>query len=83
MNNLVQCSRFSGFSYTRTVINWASYIREPFQEYLYTNLGHRKLRGIVKIDESLFGHRVKFHRGNPNRGMKVNHFQVSILLVLL
>lgn len=79
MNNLVQCSRFSGFSNTRIVINWASYIREPFQEYLR----HRKLRGIVKIDESLFGHRVKFHRGNPNRGVKVNHFQVSILLVRL
>lgn len=41
------------------------------------------LRGIVEIDESRFVRRVKFHRDNPNRGMKVNHFQVSILKVLL
>ena len=31
-----------------------------------------KLQGEIEIDdESLFGRRVKFHRGNPKKGMKV------------
>lgn len=80
-NSLAQCSRFSGFSYTTTAVNWASYIREVFKEHFYTNLRHRKLRGIVEIDESLFGRRVKFHRGNPNRGMKVTNFKISFFLL--
>ena len=29
------------------------------------------MSGIIEIDESLFGRRVKFYRGNPNKGMKV------------
>lgn len=31
----------------------------------------KKLSGTVEIDESLFGRRVKHHRGDPNRGVKV------------
>lgn len=40
--------------------------------YFYRNLRFRKLHGVIEIDESLFGRRVKFHRGNPSRGLKVN-----------
>ncbi|XP_078329246.1 uncharacterized protein LOC111114334 [Crassostrea virginica] len=47
------------------------FIHEEFKEYFYTDLRHRTLRGVVEIDKSLFGRRVKFHRGNPNLGMKV------------
>lgn len=81
-NSLAQCSRFSWFSPTTTAINWASYIRKIIKEHFYTNLRHRKLWGIVEISKSLFGCRVKFHRGNPNRRMNVTHFQVSIVLLL-
>lgn len=82
--SLAQCSRFSWFPHTTTAVNWASYIRKLIKEHFYTNLRHRKLWGIVEISESLFGCRVKFHRGNPNRGMKVyvTHVQVSIVLLL-
>lgn len=31
----------------------------------------KKLSGIVELDESLFGKRNKYHRGNPHGGMKV------------
>lgn len=54
------------------LINWASFVREMFKEYFYRNLRFRKLHGVIEIDESLFGRRVKFHRGNPSRGLKVN-----------
>lgn len=67
-----QCARFSGMSYDSSSVNWASFIREIFKEYFYRNLRFKKLRGVIEIDESLFGRRVKFHRGNPNRGLKVN-----------
>ena len=30
------------------------------------------LEGEVQIDESLFGRKVKYHTGNPNRGLKVS-----------
>lgn len=70
--SLAQCARFSGMSYGSTAVNWGSFVREIFKEYFYRNLRFRKLQGVIEIDESLFGRRVKFHRGNPNRGLKVN-----------
>nr|XP_011443777.2 uncharacterized protein LOC105339761 [Crassostrea gigas] len=69
--SLSQCARFSGMSYGSTSVNWASFIREIFKEYFYRNLRFKKLHGIIEIEESLFGRRVKFHRGNPNRGLKI------------
>lgn len=70
--SLAQCARFLGMSYGSTAVNWASFVREMFKEYFYRNLRFRKLQGVIEIDESLFGRRVKFHRGNPSRGLKVN-----------
>ena len=31
----------------------------------------KKFPGIIEVDESLFGRKVKHHRGNPNVGVKV------------
>ncbi|XP_061187524.1 uncharacterized protein LOC133195646 [Saccostrea echinata] len=70
-SSLAQCARFSGMAYGTTAVNWASFTRELFKEYFYTNLRYRKMQGVVEIDESLFGRRVKFHRGNPNCGLKI------------
>lgn len=70
-SSLALCARFSGMAYGSTAVNWGSFIRELFKEYFYKELRHRKLQGVIEIDESLFGRRVKFHRGNPNRGLKV------------
>ncbi|XP_045191303.2 uncharacterized protein LOC123548134 [Mercenaria mercenaria] len=70
-NSLYQCSKFSGVAYKSTAVNWASYIRELFKEYFSRRTYNKVIRGIVEIDESLFGRRVKYHRGNPNKGLKV------------
>ena len=32
---------------------------------------HMQLSGDVEIDESLFGRKVKYHRGNPHVGCKI------------
>ena len=68
---LLQCSVFSGIDYGSTACNWASYMRELFKEYFHRHIRHRRIGGEIEIDESLFGRRVKFHRGNPNKGLKV------------
>ena len=37
---------------------------------VYQKLQSAKLRGEIELDESLFGTKVKYHKGNP-RGQKV------------
>lgn len=71
-NSLAQCARFTGMAYRSTAVNWASFMREVFKEYFNNTLRNVKLQGIVEIDESLFGRRVKYHKGNPNRGLKAS-----------
>ncbi|XP_062594545.1 uncharacterized protein LOC134255960 [Saccostrea cucullata] len=68
---LLQCSRFVGIAYGTTAVNWGSFVREVFKEHFYRNTRFKKLSGTVEIDESLFGKRTKYHRGNPHGGMKV------------
>lgn len=78
-NSLAQCARFSGMAYKSTTVNWACFMREVFKEYFHNTLRNVKFQGIVEIDESLFGRRVKFHKGNPNRGLKASFtFFISI-----
>ena len=70
-NTLLQCANFSGICYKSIAVDWASYIREMFKEHFHRHIRQKVLGGIVEIDESLFGRRVKYHKGNPNKGMKV------------
>lgn len=70
-SSLSQCARFSGVAYKSTAVNWGSFIRELFKEFFELRIKTKKLTGTVEIDESLFGRRVKHHRGDPNRGLKV------------
>ena len=58
---LLQCSRFVGIAYSSTAVNWE---KSPLE---YKG---EKLTSTVMIDESLFGKRTRFHRGNPHGGMK-------------
>ena len=68
---LLQCSIFSGISYRSTAVNWASFLRELFKEHFFIHTRHRVLSGEVEIDESLFGRKMKYHRGNPRPGLRV------------
>ena len=69
--SLLQCSKFSGVCYKSTAVNWASYIREMFKEFFQGTIRYKVLSGEIEIDESLFGRRIKYNRGNPNPGMKI------------
>ena len=70
-NSLLQCANFSWVSYDSTAVDWASYMREMFKEYFHRHTRKKVLGGVVEIDESLFGRRVKYYKGNPDKGMKV------------
>ncbi|XP_060587568.1 uncharacterized protein LOC132743075 [Ruditapes philippinarum] len=70
-NTLYQCSRQSGIHYQSTGVDWGSFIRELFKEHFHTHVLTRKLKGVIEIDESLFGRRIKHHRGNPRKGCKI------------
>jgi hypothetical protein len=51
--------------YTHTFVNWGSYAREIFCEFVYSTYKDLVFDGDVEIDESWFGRRVKYNRGNP------------------
>ena len=46
-------------------MQWAVYIREVLKEYVQQYVKTVKFEGIVEIDKSCFGRKVKHHRGNP------------------
>ena len=71
-HSLLQCSKLSGMHYNNTAVDWANFVREIFKVYVH-NLYESsfQLDGEIEIDESLFGHKCKFHRGNPRTGLKV------------
>ncbi len=68
---LKQCSLDSGIAYKSTAVDWASFVRELFKENFARNIKELQLSGEIELDESLFGRKVKYHRGNPTVGTKV------------
>jgi transposase len=68
---LLQCTISSGLNYKRTAMDWASYIREIMVDWLYPTYPTLVFSGNVEIDESMFGHNHKYHKGNPNVGYHI------------
>ena len=70
--SLLRCSQYSGLSYKNTSVDWANFIRDLFRIYVFEQIieSQDKLSGIVEIDESLFGRKCKYQRGNRS-GVKV------------
>lgn len=56
-----------------------SKLRKVFKEYCHNTLRNVKFQSIVEIDKTLFGRQVKFHKGYPNRWLKIE-FLKSICL---
>jgi hypothetical protein len=74
---ILQRSIFAGVKYKSTALDWASFLRELSKEHFNRNITHKKLRGEKEIDESLFGRRVKYHRGNPHKGLKIMFISIT------
>jgi transposase-like protein len=90
-NTLRKCSEKGGLDYKKTSVEWVNYIRDLFRSYVHESLyGDEEkqicFRGIVEIDESLFGRSVKYNRGNGSFGLRVWVFgmvEVSTKRILL
>jgi len=73
----------TGMCYNTTAVEWAKYMRRIFKEYIYENvhgIENMTFSGIIEIDESLFGRKVKYNKGNPRVGLKVIIVKCYILL---
>ena len=69
-HTLHQCALSTGMDYKHTAVNWASYIRELFCQFVFDTYNMMNFEGEVEIDESLFGRKVKYNKGQP-RGHRI------------
>eukprot|EP00057_Strongylocentrotus_purpuratus_P023867 XP_011678341.1 PREDICTED: uncharacterized protein LOC105445032 [Strongylocentrotus purpuratus] len=70
LKNSLRCmSTQAGFDYKKTAVDWANFVRDLVR--LFVKEAPIKLSGEVEVDESLFGRRCKYDKGNPNIGTKV------------
>ena len=60
-----QCALATGMDFKSTAVNWASYTRVIFVEYVYKTYQTLKFDAEVEIDESLFRRKNKYNRGRP------------------
>ncbi|CAC5426120.1 unnamed protein product [Mytilus coruscus] len=63
--SLHMSAKCANMEYKSTSVHWASYIREMFCEYIYTEYEMIRFQGDVELDESLFGRKIKYNRGKP------------------
>jgi len=69
-HNLYKCADMCGVNYKTTAVEWVKKLRDLYCEFYVRKIRPVKFGGIVEIDESLFGKRVKYNKGNP-RGLKI------------
>eukprot|EP00057_Strongylocentrotus_purpuratus_P022140 XP_011676614.1 PREDICTED: uncharacterized protein LOC105444288 [Strongylocentrotus purpuratus] len=72
--SLKGCSVQAGMDYKKTSVDWANYTRDLFRKFVDTQYNLQnpvQLQGEVEVDESLFGRRCKYHRGDGSKGVKV------------
>jgi len=72
---LVSISEQTGMCYKSTALHWSQLIRKMFKQYIYDCVHGKNdliFSGIQEIDESIFGRRVKYNRGNPRVGIRVS-----------
>ena len=61
--SLKRCAEAAGIDYKKSSVDWANFIRDLFKQYVFEHYSTIKLAGEVEVDESLFGRKVKYHRG--------------------
>ncbi|XP_071494348.1 uncharacterized protein [Diadema antillarum] len=71
-SSLHRCAIQSGMDYKKSAVEWVNFLRDHCRKFVHDLYygEEEKLRGEIEIDESLFGRRTKYHRGDP-RGLKI------------
>ena len=67
---LIDCAELAGVNYSSTGPEWGGFMKEVFKEYFHRDVNNMVFRGEVEVDESMFGRRMKHHRGEK-KGMNV------------
>lgn len=62
-SNLKKACLNSGVAYGHTACDYSNFIRDLYKEFVYNLLKTFQLSGVIEIDESLFGRKIKYHRG--------------------
>ena len=70
-HSLRTCARFGGLDYKKTSVDWANLVRDIFRQYIGDELPGLTFSGEVEVDESLFGRKCKYNRGNPAKGVQI------------
>lgn len=74
-SSLRVCAQQAGIEYKSTAVGKAKRIRWLFKQYVIQDVTNAqspmKFTGVVEIDESLFGRKIKAHRGNPRGGDRI------------
>jgi transposase-like protein len=63
--SLSQSAFVSSMDYGSTAVHWAKVVRNLYVHYYKDVIKPYVMTGSIEIDESLFGRRVKYNRGNP------------------
>lgn len=71
---LLKLSRRTGFNYKTTCVKWASKMRDIMMAWVVEKMATMRFSGIVEIDESLFGRRVKYHRGKCHVNVMIKKY---------
>ena len=50
-------------TYHFTTVDWGNFVKDLFMEYYVIDIAPDKFTGILEIDESLIGRKVKYKRG--------------------
>ena len=58
-NSLHQCALATGMDYWHTAVDWGSFIRDLFCQYVHDSYGLTMCEGNVELDDSLFGQKIK------------------------
>ena len=48
-----------------TAFDWENFVWDPMVEFVYRIIMKTKFSGIIEIDESRFGRKIKYHSGRP------------------
>ena len=69
-SNMKKAALKAGITYGHTSCEYAKKIREVFMQYVWNTLRNTKVKGTIEIDESQFGRKRKYNKGQK-KGYKV------------
>lgn len=74
--SLKQCSKDTGIGYSKSCVDWGSFIRDLCVQWVHEEVPKIKFKGPCQLDESHYGREVKFWKGQAYNGLDVWVFSI-------